>query len=178
MSDIRERIEEDRGWLKKIQMLVPGFRGYRIKEDIRDADRMLRDQLVDKLVLLREDLENLRRTMPIRFNSKEPEQIGSLISQYKTLESLISHAAFGYSGIAADIAIKEAELDRLYEYDFRMFEDLDILKDANGRVKTTTLSGDSLSAMNEIMNLRDSLNNFEADFKKRLDVIQDTVVSA
>jgi len=42
MPDIRERVEEDKGILKKIQSFIPGFRGYRRKEDLRDADRMLR----------------------------------------------------------------------------------------------------------------------------------------
>ena len=40
MADIRQRVQEEQGVLKKIQMFVPGFRGYRQREDLRDADRM------------------------------------------------------------------------------------------------------------------------------------------
>ena len=61
MPDIRQRVSEDQGVLKKIQMFIPGFRGYRQKEDLRDADRMLRDQLVKKLSLQRKQVEGARR---------------------------------------------------------------------------------------------------------------------
>ena len=36
MPDIRQKVEEDRGLIKKIQLMVPGYRGYRLKDDIRD----------------------------------------------------------------------------------------------------------------------------------------------
>ena len=47
--DIRQRVAQDQGALKRLQMLVPGFRGYRQGEDIRDADAILRLQIADKL---------------------------------------------------------------------------------------------------------------------------------
>ncbi len=176
MSDIRERIEDDRGLLKKIQMFVPGFRGYRIKEDIRDADRMLRNQLADNIGLLCRDIENARGMMPIKFNSKDPEHIGGIINSYKKLESLVQHAEFGYSGIAADIAFKEEELDRLYEFDLKLFEELDVIKKANDCLKNHITSGSSDSIVNEIINIRNLLDNFETEFNRRIDVVQDTVV--
>ena len=49
MVDLREKVEADRGLLKKIQVHVPGFAGYRRKEDIRAADSLLRLQIADRL---------------------------------------------------------------------------------------------------------------------------------
>lgn len=178
MSDIRERIEDDRGLLKKIQMFVPGFRGYRIKEDLRDADKMLRGQLSNKISLLRNDLENTRRMIPVRFDSKEPEYIGGIINQYKKLESLVLHSASGYSGISADIAFKQDELDRLYEYDLKMFEDLQDIENTNNLLKTAVSSGNADSTVNQIINLRSLLDKFEVDFNNRINIVQDTLVSA
>ena len=43
--DIRNDVEDNRSILKKIQLLVPGFSGYRQKEDIRIADQLLRSQV-------------------------------------------------------------------------------------------------------------------------------------
>ena len=40
--DIRGTVEDNRGLLKKIQIIVPGFSGYREKEDLRAADELLR----------------------------------------------------------------------------------------------------------------------------------------
>ena len=49
MADLRDRVTEDRGLLKKIQMAIPGYRGYRIREDLRIADSMLRLQIADRM---------------------------------------------------------------------------------------------------------------------------------
>lgn len=176
MSDIRERIEDDRGLLKKIQMFVPGFRGYRIKEDLRDADRMLRNQLADNIGLLCSDIENARSMMPIKFNSKDPEYIGGIINSYKKLESLVRHAEFGHSGIAADISFKEDELNRLYEFDLKLFENLDDIKQVNNCLKSHVVSGSSDSIVNETISIRNLLDNFETEFNRRIDVVQSTVV--
>jgi len=40
MTDLRTKVEEDRGLLKKIELFLPGFRGYRKKEDLRAADSL------------------------------------------------------------------------------------------------------------------------------------------
>lgn len=39
--DLRSKVEDDRGMLTKIQLGIPGFRGYRQKEDLRIADSRL-----------------------------------------------------------------------------------------------------------------------------------------
>ncbi|HSV42580.1 MAG TPA: hypothetical protein VLH13_04130, partial [Methanomassiliicoccales archaeon] len=72
MPDIRQKVEEDRGLLKKIQMIIPGYRGYRIREDLRDSDKMLRMELSKRLGIQRRELEEARtelvRAMPLSKN--------------------------------------------------------------------------------------------------------------
>jgi hypothetical protein len=57
MVDLRERVKEDRGLLKKLEMAIPGFRGYRKREDLRIADSLLRKQLANNLGDIREKIE-------------------------------------------------------------------------------------------------------------------------
>ena len=59
MPDIRERVEEDRGLIKKIQLKIPGYAGYRRREDIRNADILLRNQVADQVKKVRSDLEGV-----------------------------------------------------------------------------------------------------------------------
>ena len=49
MVDLRSKVEDDRGLLKKIELLIPGFRGYREREDLRAADSLLRQQLAGRV---------------------------------------------------------------------------------------------------------------------------------
>src|SRR5207302_905201 len=63
MPDIRDRVEQDRGILKKIQLMIPGYSGYRRREDIRAADNLLRIQLANQMKSVRGDLEEIRDGM-------------------------------------------------------------------------------------------------------------------
>ena len=43
--DLRTEVDKSRGLLKRIQLLVPGYSGYRKLEDLRAADELLRGQI-------------------------------------------------------------------------------------------------------------------------------------
>jgi len=176
MPDIRQRVNEDQGVLKKIQTFVPGFRGYRQREDLRDADRMLRDQLAKKLSLQRKDVEGSRKLVKNAFNSKELELMGGVISTYKRVEGLVSHSSPGYSGISADIKFKQEEITRLYDYDASMIDGLALMQQAIDQMRASLKAEDSLKAVEEIERLRALIDNFEEQFKRRIDVIQGTEV--
>ncbi|NNN17275.1 MAG: hypothetical protein HKL79_02795, partial [Thermoplasmata archaeon] len=61
--DLREKVDQDRGTLKRLQLLVPGFRAYRQGEDIRAADSILRRQVADKIKNARTSAENARAAL-------------------------------------------------------------------------------------------------------------------
>ena len=176
MPDIRQRVGEDQGILKKIQMFVPGFRGYRQREDLRDADRMLRDQLAKKLSLQRKQVEGARRLVKNAFNSKELELIGGVISEYKKVEGLVSHSSMGYSGISADIQFKQDEITRLYDYDASMIDGLTSMQQAIDQMKAALTAQDGQGAEAEVDQLRALIDNFEEQFKRRINIIQGTEV--
>ncbi len=176
MPDIRERIEEDRGILKKIQTHIPGFRGYRRKEDIRDADRMLRAQLADRLGLQRRGLEECRGILVQSYGSKELELLGGLINQFKKVEGEVLHAETGYSGIAADIQIKEEELDRLYEFDANMLDHVASIAASIDSLKNSLMAADEATSFKDLMNIRGRITGFEDTFRRRMRVIEGTEV--
>jgi hypothetical protein len=176
MPDIRERVEEDQGILKKIQNFIPGFRGYRRKEDLRDADRMLRMQLADRLGRQRRGLEECRGTLVSSYGSKELDTIGGLINQFKKVEGLVTHAEMGYSGIAADIAIKETELNRMYEFDVAMIDHISSISASIESLKNSLMAADELTSHKDLMNIKARINDFEDQFNRRMDIVQGTEV--
>lgn len=176
MADIRTRVEEDQGILKKIQNYVPGFRGYRRKEDLRDADKMLRMQLAQRLSVQRRNLEECRSLITKTFNSKPLEVLGGLVSQFKKVESQVNFAEMGYSGIAADIQIKEDELNNLYEFDAGLFGDVIQMQQAIANLKTSLASQDDAKALLDMSEVKARITDFEDIFKRRIDVISGTEV--
>jgi hypothetical protein len=176
MPDIRARVEEDQGILKKIQNFVPGFRGYRRKEDLRDADRMLRMQLADRLGKQRRGLEECRGMLVSSYGSKELDVIGGLINQFKKVEGTVTHAEMGYSGIAADIGIKEAELNTMYEFDAGMIDHISSISASIESLKNSLMAADEMTSHKDLMNIKARINDFEDQFNRRMDIVQGTEV--
>lgn len=175
MPDIRDRVEDDRGLLKKIQTVIPGFRGYRIREDLRDSDRMLRAELVKKLAQERAQLEDSRRKLVRKDpTSKALEGIGSLVNLMKRVEGEVLHAEVGYSGISADVNIKETELNRLYEYDASMIESISFIDEALVQLPGMIRAGDGAGVTDVVDTVRDRVEGLEDRFKRRKAAITGT----
>ncbi|UCC92623.1 MAG: hypothetical protein JSW25_08145 [Thermoplasmata archaeon] len=171
MPDIREQVEDDRGLLKKIQLVIPGFRGYRKREDIRAADSILRLQMADGLVQVREGLEESRRVMTDDYQTKNIERIGSAISKLRTLEGKVRHAEQGYSGFSPAIRIEEGELNRLYEFDASMIDSIQRLNSSQAALLASVQAGDQDDARRRLDDIRDELTGFERTFDDRIPVV-------
>ena len=116
--DIRQQVDENRGIAKKLELLIPGLRGYRTKEDLRASDSMLRNQVADKLDHVKDNLQQLRKQVAASNDLTNLTNIGSLIAQVQTLSGEVRHAAQGYSGWVAPIQMTDDKLNKLYEYDY------------------------------------------------------------
>ena len=116
--DIRQQVDANRGIAKKLELLIPGLRGYRTKEDLRASDSMLRNQVADKLDHVKDNLQQLRKKMAASNDLTNLTSVGSLISQIQTLSGEVRHAAQGYSGWVAPIQMTDDRLNKLYEYDY------------------------------------------------------------
>jgi len=176
MADIRQRVEEDMGLLKKIQSFIPGFRGYRRREDLRDADRMLRMQLAEKLALQRRRLEDSRGMITKTFNSKPLDMLGGLINQFKKVEGQVLHAEMGYSGFAADIQVKEHELNMIYEYDAAMIDSVGSIAASIESLQPALTAQDDPKSILTINEIKMKITQFEDVFNKRMTVITGTEV--
>jgi hypothetical protein len=167
MADLREKVVEDRGIISKIQMFVPGFRGYRIKEDLRAADNMLRIQMAGNLASIRREIEGCRSVMAENGSLEHMERLGTLIGRFKAAEQSVGHAAQGYSGISAKVKVGETELNKLYEYDYSLLSSLaDMANDAQ-TLKAAANSDNKASIKESIGAMAARMETFEATFKRR-----------
>lgn len=116
--DIRQEVEANRGIAKKLELLIPGLRGYRSKEDLRVSDELLRNQVAGRLDHAKDNLQQLRKQVAAGNDLTNLTNVGSLISQVQTLSGEVRHAGQGYSGWVAPIQINEDKLNKLYGYDY------------------------------------------------------------
>lgn len=171
MVDLREKVNEDRGLIKKIELAIPGFRGYRKREDLRITDSLLREQLADKLKSVLTDVEQCRDILTRNMEMDMLEDIRRLVNQAQVIEGKMRHAEQGYTGISGDYRIEETELNRLYEWDLGLIEHIDILKNSVNQFKNTINSSNKENMKNEMNTLNGKLIAFQDLFEKRREAI-------
>ncbi len=175
MVDLRERVEEDRGLLKRIQLHIPGFAGYRRKEDLRTADNLLRIQVANKLKDFRGQLENARSTLTSNYLLKALEPLGAVILKTQGLEGQVRHAEQGYSGLVADIKVLEPQLGKLYEWDAFLLDGVASLSGMAAQLESDA-GGEAPKVLDDIKGIGKSLADLESTFKRRMLAITGTEV--
>lgn len=116
--DIRQKVEDDRGVLKRLQLLVPGYRGYRQATDLQAADSLLRLQVADKVKNVQTTIENSRAALTNAGQFQVLNDLAPVIADLNRLEQQIRHAQQGYAGLSPAVRVNPQQLDRMYEYDY------------------------------------------------------------
>ncbi len=170
--DIRERVDQDRGALKRLQLLIPGFRAYRQAEDVRAADAMLRLQVADLLVRAMQQVDALRSEMTRDGVLDGLTTLGGLRSELQRLEGEVRHAEQGYTGISPALRITPEMLDRLYERDYRFIASGQGVLDALPAVQAAVGSRNGQSINAAVDGLRAQLKDLENVFAQRIQGVE------
>jgi DNA primase catalytic subunit len=173
MVDLRERVTEDRGLLKKLELAIPGFRGYRKREDLRIADSLLRKQLANNLGKIREKMELARQDLTKKMEMDLIDNMASLMNNITSTENRVRHAEQGYSGISADFNVREDELNKIYEWDLNLISDLDNLSNSASSLQSTISTGNKSDINQKINEVESEIREFNSLFDKRIQSIAD-----
>lgn len=112
--------------LEKLELIVPGFKGYKEKEIRREQDKALRKRLARALQDFKYDLIGMEEEYSE--DLKRVKSVEILVGRVQKLEDKIEHADYGYAGFFDLIHIDEDKLDQLYQHDLQMFELIDRVK--------------------------------------------------
>jgi hypothetical protein len=113
-----DRVER---WLAKI----PGIRTYRDREHRRETDKQLREHLASRLQEVRSQLKDFTLEMSRKDNLDSLTELDRLSSRIQQMADTIRYASYGYSGIFDLQKIREEELQKLYDFDLSLMNDLD-----------------------------------------------------
>lgn len=175
MPDIRERVEEDRGLLKKIQGYIPGYKGYREREDLRIADSLLREQLANQMDSVVDSVQRTREILSKNMEMDLLNDIGELNNGMEALANKIRHAEQGYSGFSAGIRIEQQELANLYDFDLNLLQIIDILMSKSNKLEGLTMNK-SVEVPNSIRDLKKEVQRFEELLDRRIETISNIAV--
>ena len=134
MRDPKEHTQS-RNWIETVLRYIPGFRGYLEKEYRRESDELQREWLASRLQQAKPGLDDYGRTLLEAGNLDALPQIDRLRTRLDKIIGRIASAMQGYSGIFDLVRIDESVLDRVYEHDARLVEEVDALADAIEKLK-------------------------------------------
>jgi len=172
MVDIKGKWEETQGALEDLIRHVPGYTGYKEKEERREADKQLRMVLAQRFQEQRDRLAEVQRTLT------DTGRLASIVTLERSMMKLqllidrLRTAAYGYSGFFDAVKVREQQLDALQRFDAAIADQVqhvrslvDQLTDAAAReLETGTLANDLIAALEKVNTL----------FSRRQDVILGT----
>jgi len=169
MEDIRKKVSNDGSVVKTLQRIIPGFHGYREREDLRDADKIVRTYLVKELDISKSALDETREILAENTDLENIEQVQKSINQFDTLREKILHAESGYAGYNAPITVKEKDLKRIYDYDASLIEVCDKIK-KNTRILADSAAKENFSKKDMLLVI-ENLKEFSEKIKERWKII-------
>ncbi len=155
-----DRVKSQTGILEKIELLVPGFHGYKEKEMRRESDKLIRNQIYQKLSDAEAQAKDIYRALVNQGANDTWDDTDHLLARLDRIMERINHSEYGYAGFFDSTKVKEPDLDRMMGYDMQLIQmadnvttsiqslkdvlDNDRLQDAKGKVSEAMKVVDAL----------------------------------
>ncbi|MCL4561199.1 MAG: hypothetical protein M1281_11355 [Chloroflexi bacterium] len=168
MSDLFDRVTADQDIFKKIMSKVPGFSGYIERQNRRASDKLLRETIANHFEELWQRVSALQRDLISQGALTYVDDLEAAAIKLRQFIDRVRTASYGYSGFFDAVKINEAELARVYQYDYSMLQMVDQVSSAIDNVEAS-IGTDGLPA--SIRNLTTSARQCVETFDKRSEVI-------
>jgi len=143
----------------KLGSRIPGFEGYKDRDNRRSSDKLLRMKISEKLQNYEHKLDDVMKEEIKNNHFDLLSEIEDCRQRLNILSDKIKYAPYGESSFFSNAQIKENELDNIHNIDLELFS----------RVEISESEFKNLS-INEIRELIDEIENF---INKRNDLIKE-----
>ncbi len=171
MSGGFEEARERRNWLERLGEKIPGFRGFQDRQLRRQVDKLQREHLAQEVSRMKVAVRGKARSYT------DAGQIGllhlfdRLDRKLDGLAQAIRFADYGFSGIFDVVKFREEELEKLYQFDLSLLDDLSHL---SGDLAAVPLPGQG-DARDGLEQAARRLELLEEKWSGRKNVISDVV---
>ena len=167
-----EKIQSSEKPLERLMLNIPGFRGYKLREQRREADRMVRDHIYRSLEQSRDDLTICFQALNDAKATELVEPVNRLIAKLDRVAEKVNRASYGYSGFFDAIKVDEPELDNMLAYDTQLMDLARKIGDATSGFKADLTQGKLENARTNQTDLDSLVSNLESAFDQRKGVIE------
>jgi hypothetical protein len=122
MDDLRGKVQASSTKFEQLVSRIPGFGGYKQKEQRREADKLLRLQIARQYQDQLARLEGLQGVLASEGDLRTVLTLERAATKLQLLIDRLKTASYGYSGLFDAVKVDDAALDRLYEFDASMLD--------------------------------------------------------
>jgi hypothetical protein len=168
MSDPLEKITEGKDLIGKIRNKLSDFIGYFDRENRREADKLLREEISKRYEEQWSRISSLQRQLIAGGQLKYLDDLEEAAIKMRIFSDRMRRAAYGYAGFFDAVRIHSDELSKLYEYDLALLENVDNIVRAIDNVEASIDTDGLPAAIRHLINLgQEALDTFE----RRVEVI-------
>jgi hypothetical protein len=167
-----ERIQGNEKILERLMLVIPGFRGYKLREQRREADRIVRNYAYQALEHSRDDLMACFQSLSDAKTSELMEPENRLIAKLDRVAEKINRASYGYGGFFDAVKVDEAELDNMLAFDTQLMDSVRKINDATTSFKADLTQGKLDNARTTQQSLDAAIGSLETAFDQRKAVIE------
>ena len=162
MAGIEERIQEDKNWLERLLEKVPGARAYKQKEIRREANKIQRLYVGERLDSCLGKLDALKLDLIKLSGMDALGEVDVSMRKLRTVRDRIQFADYGYSGMMDPVKVGVAKLDELMAFDKSLEADATAIAEL-----VDALSAASPSLRADIGLLNGKIEALDARFSER-----------
>jgi hypothetical protein len=171
MADLRQTISDQMGKLETLVSKLPGYSGYKAKEQRREADALLREHLARQFAQQLSRAEDVTGQMLTGPGMMQLDEMGKGNTRLQTLIDKIKTAAQGYAGFFDSVRVKEDQLDILYEFDNTMLRKVSAVSEAIDQIQASLDSGEGDKLAPAVRAYISAVAETSAAFDKRRDTM-------
>jgi hypothetical protein len=124
MVDIKGTIQAGQSGFEKLVSSIPGYGGYKQKDQRRDADKLLRTYVAARFEEQRRRLSNLQLQLVSSGQIDLMDDLDQAIRKVQLLTDRIRTATYGYAGFFDAVKVQEPQLDALYAFDNALLDEV------------------------------------------------------
>lgn len=148
--DPLNEIQDADNLLGKIRSKLSEFVGYVDREQRRQADKLLRQEVADRYEDQWSRINSLQRDLVDEGGLEWVDDLEASALKIRAFIDRVRTASYGYAGLFDHVKIDSEELSRLYAFDYSLLEKADELEQAVDQVESSIGGDDLKSAMKHL----------------------------
>ncbi len=153
--------------LEKIELFIPGLKGYKEKELLREEDLALRRKVEE---MLNNSLSSLRLAeQPLVIGGIDPTIFEErVVQQLEVLRAWVSSAECGFGGLLDKVNIEEPQLQKILENDYKLLSTAEEFRKKAKEISVSTDPQKILESMSEFLDKISKIRSFLENRKRIL----------